>query len=299
MKSSFDSIKKSIQVLDVTKKYKNFTLDNINFIANHGQITALVGANGAGKTTLISIMTDQLAADRGKILYGEYDLYKDHTEIKSDLGLVQDYNCFYEQYHVDDIRRIMKGFFKEWCDDYFYGLLDGFGLRTNVPISNFSQGMKKKLLFSVALSHKAQYIILDEITSELDPLTRNDVMEILRTHADQGATVVFSTHVTSDVDNFADRLLMLDKGKLVMDDMLDNIRNNYLTIKFSKSDVEKAEALSEQQNSYMTKMGQNYIVLCKRQGGVERNFNGTVPTVEDIMMLYIRGGRNVNTDYLD
>ncbi len=255
MKNSFDAGGNSIAVSNVTKRYANFTLDDISFEACSGQITALVGANGAGKTTLISIMTDQLAADDGKIQYGGLDLQKNRMEIKSALGLVQDYNCFYEQYRPNDVRRIMKGFFKDWSDDCFYGLLDDFGLQTNAPISSFSQGMKKKLLFAAALSHKAQYIILDEITSELDPLTRNDIMEILRMRADQGAAVLFSTHITSDVDNYADHLLMLDRGKLVLVDSLNNIRENYLVLKFPKEDVEKAEALSKRLDSKMTKMG--------------------------------------------
>ena len=299
MKNFIDDNKKSILVSNVVKNYRDFTLDNVSFEAAKGEITALVGANGAGKTTLISIMTDQLVADAGRILYGNYDLQKNKIEIKSDLGLVQDYNCFYEQYQVNDIRRIMKGFFKDWSDDCFFGLLDDFGLKANVTLSSFSQGMKKKLLFAVALSHKAQYIILDEITSELDPLTRNDIMEILRIRADQGATVVFSTHITSDVDNYADRLLMLDRGKLVVDDTLDNIRENYLILKFPKADVEKAKVLAKQLDSHMAKMGQNYIVLCKRKEAGAWDCNVAVPTVEDIMMLFIRGGKNKDADYFD
>lgn len=105
-------MKDSIIVSNVTKRSANFSLDDISFEAGSGQITALVGANGAGKTTLISIMTDQLAADAGRAQYGGYDLRRDKVEIKSNLGLVQDYNCFYEKYRADDIRRIMKGFFK-------------------------------------------------------------------------------------------------------------------------------------------------------------------------------------------
>lgn len=143
MKKSFDANKESIVVSNITKNYKNFTLDNINFEASSGQITALVGGNGAGKTTLISILTDQLAANAGEIQYGNYNLHQNKSEIKSKLGLVQDYNCFYEQYHANDIRCIMKGFFKDWSDDCFYGLLDEFSLQPNVSISSFSQGMKK------------------------------------------------------------------------------------------------------------------------------------------------------------
>lgn len=168
-----------------------------------------------------------------------------------------------------------------------------------MPISDFSQGMKKKLLFAAALSHQAQYIILDEITSELDPLTRNDIMEILKGRADRGAAVVFSTHITSDVDNYADRLLMLDRGKLVLEDSLDNIRENYLILKFPKEDMEKAEEVSRRLDSKMTKMGQNYIVLCEKGNGIERDFDAVVPTVEDLMMLYIRGGSHDDTEYLD
>lgn len=299
MKNLSDNNKRAIQVSNVIKRYRNFTLDNVSFEAAGGEITALVGANGAGKTTLLSIMTDQLAADAGRIQYGGLDLQKNRIEIKSALGLVQDYNCFYEQYHPNDVRRIMKGFFKDWSDDCFCNLLSAFDLQPNAAISSFSRGMKKKLLFAVALSHKAQYIILDEITSELDPLTRNDIMEILKARADQGTTVVFSTHITSDVDNFADRLVMLDRGKLVLNDTLENIRSNYLILKFSKDEMEKAKELCRHLDSHMTKIGQNYIVLCKRKEQVAWNSNTTVPTVEDIMMLFIRGGRNGNADYFD
>lgn len=299
MKNSFNVGSHSISVSNVTKRYAHFTLDDISFEAASGQITALVGANGAGKTTLISIMTDQLAADTGRIQYDGLDLHKNRIEIKSTLGLVQDYNCFYEQYRANDVRYIMKGFFRNWSDDCFYGLLESFELRPDVPIFSFSQGMKKKLLFAAALSHEAPYIILDEITSELDPLTRNDIMEILRKRADQGAAVVFSTHITSDVDNYADRLLMLDRGRIVLDESLEDIRRNYLILKFSKEDIEKARALSERLDVHMTKMGQSYIVLCKKGEGIEQGLNAVVPTVEDMMMLYIRGGSYDDTVYLD
>lgn len=290
---------KSIQGIEIRKEYEGFSLDNISFEAKAGEITALVGANGAGKTTLLSILTDQRAPSEGQIFYGGCDLTKNRIQIKKEIGLVQDYNCFYEEYTCNDIKKIMKGFYEKWSDTYFYKLLNIFGLPLRAPMSNFSQGMKKKRLFSVALSHDAQFIILDEITSELDPVTRNDIMEILRDHAEKGATVLFSTHITNDVDRYADRLLMLDKGKLVMNETLSNIRTDYSILEFDLEEFEEAKKVSQELNSQFVKLGHNYLLLTKTEKIINVKCRKAVPTVEDIIMVCIQGGRNEDFDNVD
>jgi len=297
--NEFYSKDKSIKAIEISKEYERFKLDRISFEAKAGEITALVGANGAGKTTLLSILTDQRAADSGQILYGGCGLSENKIKIKEEMGLVLDYNCFYEKYTCNDVRKIMKGFYEKWSDDYFYKLLDIFELPRETPTSSFSRGMKKKLLFSTALSHNAQFIIMDEITSELDPVTRNDVMEILKTHANQGAAVLFSTHITSDADHYADRLLMLDKGKLLMNEKLETLRKDYSILEFALEDFEAAKRVSEALNLPFARLGHNYLVLVKTENISNIKCRKTVPTVEDIIMVCIQGGRNEDIDNID
>lgn len=289
----------SISAIELSKKYQKFCLDCISFEAKPGEITALVGANGAGKTTLLSILTDQRMADKGQVLYGEYDLQKHKIQIKKQLGAVHDYNCFYEKYTCKDIRTIMKGFYEEWSDIHFNKLLDIFELPAKLPLSNFSQGMKKKVMFSTALSHNAQFLVLDEITSELDPVTRNDIMGILKEQAEQGVAVLLSTHITNDADHYADRVLMLDQGRLVLNETLDEIRTRYFIAEFSAEEYQKGKRLSRELCAPFAKLGYRYLLLTKKEKLKNIACRKVEPTIEDIMMVYIQGGRDEDLDCID
>lgn len=278
----------AIEIKNLTKEYPNFKLDNINLNIQSGTIVGLIGENGAGKTTLIKAILDIVNVKSGIIKIFNKD-YKD-LSIKDDIGIVLDNTFFPEILNYNDINTILKDIYKTWDSNLFFKLLNDFGIDKKSKIKTLSKGMKKKVEIATALAHHPKILILDEPTSGLDPIVRNEVLDIfLDFIKDEEHTILFSTHITTDLEHIADRIIFIDHGKKIIDKDRDDIFDNYGILKcddkqFDKLD--KEDIIKYKKNRY------NYEVLVANKNKIENKYKDVIIdkiTLEDLMLFVIKG----------
>ena len=218
----------SIEIKNLTKRYKTFTLDNISLSIPKGYIMGFVGENGAGKTTTIKTMLNIAKRDEGQITILAQDIDKDEISIKSKIGYVSG-NLFYPKKTLKEVTKYYKSFYDEWDDDLYLDYLKKFNLDSNKRIDELSKGMQLKYQITLALSHHAELLILDEPTSGLDPVARDNLLELFQTIIEnEEATIFFSTHITSDLEKCADYVTFIKDGRIIescsKDDLIDKYR---------------------------------------------------------------------------
>ncbi|MED4069850.1 ABC transporter ATP-binding protein [Priestia endophytica] len=237
-------MKNVIELKNINKTYKEFKIENLSLNVKRGFVTGFIGANGAGKSTTIKMIMNLIKNDSGSVSVFGKD-YKNHEqEIKQRIGFVFDENIFYERWNLKQIKRFISKAYKNWNDKTFYEYVELFELPLNLKIKNFSKGMKMKASLALALSHKAELIIMDEPTSGLDPVVRREILDILyELMQDEQKTIFFSSHITTDLDRIADYITFIHKGKLIFSEDVHSIAENYAIIKGETNlldpDVEK------------------------------------------------------------
>ncbi|MFO7809866.1 MAG: ABC transporter ATP-binding protein [Candidatus Delongbacteria bacterium] len=223
---------KIIEINGVTKEFEGFKLDNISFGLEKGYIMGFIGPNGAGKTTTIRLIMNLLKKDSGDIKIFGMDNSKDEVAIKDRIGFVYEESYFYEHLTVKKMKDIIAPFYSRWDDEKFADYCEIFGLLLNKKIRDLSKGTKMKFSLAVALSHNAELLILDEPTSGLDPVFRDKLMDILREEIqDENKSILFSTHITSDLEKIADYITFINNGRIVFSDQKDVLLENYKIIK--------------------------------------------------------------------
>lgn len=220
------------------------------------------------------------------------DMGKNEKQIKDRIGVVLDSGGFYEDLSLDEMKKILAPAYSSWCEQDYQSYLERFSLNPKEKIKNLSRGMKVKYALALALSHKAELLIMDEPTSGLDPLSRIQLLNVLRDYMEQGGKgVLFSTHITSDLDKIADMLIMINEGRIVFQEEKDQLMDRYRIIKGSKGDLNeniRSLFLSIHETDFgFTGMTSHISQIQKRLPNilVER------PTVEDIMLSYIERGK--------
>ena len=232
-----------IEITGLKKKYDNkFELGEIDIDIPSGSIVGLIGENGAGKTTLIKSILNIIKIDKGNIKIFGKD-YKNEN-VKEEIGVVLDNTFFPELLTPKDINNSMKSIYKNWDSDLYFSYLKEFDLPENKTIKSLSKGMRKKLEIATSLAHKPKLLILDEPTSGLDPVIRSEVLDIfLKFIEDDENSILLSTHITSDLEHIADKIVFIDEGKIVLEKSRDEIMDDYAILKcdidyFSKIDKE-------------------------------------------------------------
>ena len=223
----------ALSVTGLTKHYDSgFTLDDVTFDLPSGYIMGLVGPNGAGKSTLIKLILNMTARDAGRIEVLGLDAMADEERVKEQLGVVLDSSYFIEYMTVDAVERTSRPMYPLWDHNLFDTYLRQFGLGRNKKIKDLSRGMQMKLMLAVALSHDAKLLILDEPTSGLDVLSRDELMDILSDYvADGGHSVIFSTHITADLERCADFLAYITNGMLYYSGPKDEFEDAFRLVK--------------------------------------------------------------------
>ena len=284
-------MKKMIEIKNLKKKYDNqFQLGEINLDIPSGCIVGLIGENGAGKTTLIKSMLNIIKIDSGDIRIFDKDIIKQEEEIKEDIGAVLDNMFFPEILTANDINSVMRDIYKNWDSDLFYRYLSDFNLPDNKKIKTLSKGMRKKLEIAVALAHHPKLLILDEPTSGLDPVIRNDILDIfLDFIQDENHSILLSTHITSDLEHVADKIIFIDKGKVVLNEDRDELLDNYGIL---KCDIDKFDDISKEDIIRYKKNKYNYDVLVENRNKMSKKYKDCIIdkiTLEDLMVLIIKG----------
>lgn len=280
-----------VEIKKLKKKYdNNFELGEINLEIPSGYIIGLIGENGAGKTTLIKSILNIINKDSGEIKIFNKDYKKYESFIKEDIGVVLDGMFFPEILTPNDINTVMKDTYKEWNKELFYKYLNDFKIPNNKKIKDLSNGMRKKLEIGTALSHKPKLLILDEPTSGLDPVVRDDILDIfLDFIKDEEHTILLSTHITSDLEHIADKIIFLDNGKVILNENKDELLDNYGVLKCDKDSfdkISKDDIISYKKNKY------NYEVLIKDKNKMKKKYKDSVIdkiTLEELMILVIKG----------
>lgn len=279
-----------LEVNDISKSYKNFSLEHITFSVPCGMICGMIGENGAGKTTTISCIMDMLKPDSGNVHVFGMDYEHAARKIKSRIGLVMDGLDQNPFLYVRDIDKIMRRLYQNWDSDCFSSFLDRFKLPLDKRVKDLSKGMSVKLNFAIALSHGAELLILDEATSGLDPVMRDEILALLQEFVmDENHSVLISSHITSDLDKIADYILFIHEGKVSFYKSRDEIEENYGVLRCGK---ELFEALSpDDYDAYIQETYSFHVLLNNRQA-VEHCFRDILvdpATIEDIMLFYVKG----------
>ncbi|GIN74546.1 ABC transporter ATP-binding protein [Bacillus sp. J14TS2] len=233
-----------VEFKNVTKCFKDFSLENINLQIKQGCVTGFIGANGAGKSTTMKLMMNLLQADAGEISVFGLDYAHHEKEIKERMGFVYDSNVFYKDLNLKDLRHIVAPAYKNWRNEQFYDYIKKFELPLNKAIKTFSKGMQMKTSLAMALSHDAEFIMMDEPTAGLDPVFRRELLDILQDIMENGKrTLFFSTHITSDLERIADYITFIQKGEILFNDSMDDVQDRYALVKGSvhliNHDIEK------------------------------------------------------------
>ncbi len=225
-----------LDVKNLRKDFKEFSLKNISFSIPRGFIMGFIGPNGAGKSTTIKLIMNLLKKDTGEIKLFGLDNIEHENEIKNRIGFVYDENYFYEELTVLEMKRMVAPFYKNWDESIFQKYLKEFNLSTKKKIKELSKGMKMKFSLAMALSHKAEFLIMDEPTSGLDPLIRSELLEILfHLMQDENKGILFSTHITSDLDKIADYITLLHEGEIIFSKEKEEILDQYAIVKGDKN----------------------------------------------------------------
>ena len=216
-----------LSVRKLAKTYPKFRLKEISFDLREGMITGFIGRNGAGKTTTINSILTFVQPDSGEVLYRGTLLGEDEQNIRRKIGFVSAGMTYYTRKKLKVITGVTKSFYPEWDDAAYEKYMRAFGLEEDKTPAELSNGMKIKYALALALSHGAELFILDEPTSGLDPVSREELVEVFLRLKDEGKTILFSTHITSDLEKCADRILFLQQGELKADDDLESFRRSY------------------------------------------------------------------------
>lgn len=284
-----------LEVKNLRKNYKDFSLKDVSFKLDRGYIMGFIGQNGAGKSTTIKLIMNLLKRDGGEIKIFGKDNIKHEIEVKNKIGFVYDECYFYEELTVLEMKEIIAPFYKEWDDDLFNRYIKEFDIPPKKKIKDLSKGMKMKFSLAIALSHNADLLIMDEPTSGLDPVVRSEILDILSdTIQDENKSVFFSTHITSDLDKIADYIILIDNGEIVLSAAKDDILDNYGLVKGSKELIDndiKKNFVGININKY------GFEGLAYNKNKVKRIFGEKVviekPTLEDIMLYHTRRDFNV------
>lgn len=279
-----------INVNQLRKDYRDFSLKSIDFQIKKGTITGFVGPNGSGKTTTIKCLLNLIHRDSGTITIFGLDSIKQEREIKDQLGIVLDVGYYYEDLTLNEMKRLIAPIYSAWDDKAYQYYLQKFDLPADRKIKDLSKGMRMKYSILLAISHNAKLFIMDEPTSGLDPLVRNDLVEILKYLIQDGEkTVFFSTQITSDLDKMADDIIFLFDGGIFLQGTKDEINNNHVIVKGPN------ELLNKDTEKYFIgihKTPYGIKGLSDNKAAIKRllkdNAIYEVPTIEDLLLYYTR-----------
>ncbi len=275
---------RKIRAKGLSKNFDKFKLGPNDFAIKKGFVTGFIGKNGMGKTTTIKALLSLINYD-GEIFLDDKKI--EDLSYLQDVGLVMDDSFLGKDWTLDLVNKAMSVGYENWDEKSFYSYLDKFNLDRNKKVEELSRGMKIKLMIAIALSHQAKILILDEPTSGLDPAMRDELVDmILDFMEDEENTVLFSTHITQDLDRIADYIVFIDEGQIVFEGLKDEFYDKFLLIKGGLEDFEKIKNIKIL-GQKMTKV--NFEALILREDYKEnQNLVAEVPSIDQIMIYYGR-----------
>lgn len=276
----------AIEVVNLRKTFPQFQLVDVSFQLPTGTIMGFVGENGAGKTTTIKCLLNLLQKDRGEVKLLGLDYVEHDTAIKEQIGVVFDDLYVPETLNATQINHILEKIFANWDEAYYVELLKRFKIPIKKPIKQLSRGMRMKLSIAMALAHHPKLLILDEPTSGLDPIVRDEILDLfLEFMQDEERSILFSSHITSDLEKIADYITFIHNGEILFSESKDTLLYEYGIWRGTKEealDLPKHAIISERLNSFG-------LELLVKRNEVSPIFELTRPSIEDIMLFYVKG----------
>ena len=277
----------AIEVNNLTKQYPGFSLSDVSFQLPQGSILGLVGENGAGKTTTIKMIMNAIRRDGGTVrVLGVDNQDVAFNEVKNDIGIVLDEAYFPEVMTAKQVGAIMKRTYRNWDDDYYSRSLVKLSLPENKAFKDFSRGMKMKLAISVALSHHPKLLVLDEATSGLDPIIRDEILDIFNDFTrDETHSILLSSHIVSDLEKICDYIAFIHKGKLVLCEEKDRLLEKFTVVGLSKEEfrmLPRQNVLGYKENEYGVE------VLLPRSS-MPKAAKSERTTLENIILFLVKG----------
>lgn len=284
---------------NVNKKYEksNFAIKDISFSVPEGSIVGFIGENGAGKSTTMNCILNVIRRDSGTIEIFGREMTDEDIDSRENIGVVYDSNNFPEYLTAKQLADILGRIYSKWDDFCFEQFLRRFGLPESQKIKSYSRGMSMKLAIAVALSHDSKLLILDEATSGLDPIMRDEILDVLLEFVKQeNHSILLSSHITSDLEKIADYIVFIHNGEIILNKTKDELIYEYGVIRCSENDFHNI--LSEDILSSMKKDYQ-IDVLIKNRKLIEKKYKNLIVdsvSLDEIMLLLVKGERNARID---
>ncbi|MCI9056685.1 MAG: ABC transporter ATP-binding protein [Oscillospiraceae bacterium] len=280
----------ALTVSGLTKRYEGFTLADISFEVPQGTITGLIGENGAGKSTTLHSILGLVHRDGGEISILGAPAEGLQPEARENIGVVFDGTNFSEELTPKRLNKVLKGVYSSWDEGYFLALLNKLSLPVSKKIKSFSKGMKAKLSIAAAFAHHPKLLILDEATSGLDPVMRDDMLDMfLEFVQDEENSILLSSHITSDLEKVADHIIFLHEGRLIFSKPKDELLENYGIVKCGAAQF---EAIDRQDIITCRKQEYEWQVLVSDRNSAQKRYPNAMvipASIDEIMLLYVRG----------
>ena len=278
----------AIELNGITKRYEGFLLDNVSLVLPQGSIMGLVGENGAGKSTTIKLIMNAIQRDGGTIrVLGEDNTTRDFLDVKQDIGIVLDEAYYPEVLTPVQVGAVMKLTYKKWDDPTYQNRLKQLDIPLKKQFRDFSRGMKMKLAIAVALSHQPKLLILDEATSGLDPMVRDEILTLFNDFTrDEAHSILLSSHIVSDLEKVCDYIAFLHKGKLMLCEEKDRLLEEYAIVKTTQSALDQFPA----DTVVSSKSGQYGVEALVRKARLPHGVQTEFTTLETIILFLAKGG---------
>lgn len=281
-----------LELENISKTFpkSNFTLDNLTFSLPYGSILGFVGENGAGKTTTIGCILNTIRKDSGTVkLFGQ-EMQDDNTALREKIGVVYDGNNFPGFWTARQLSQVMSGFYTRWDHALFQTYLQHFELPETQKIKHFSRGMTMKLAIAAALSHHPQLLILDEATSGLDPIMRDEMLDVFLDFVqEEDHSILLSSHITSDLEKVADYIAFIHDGRLILTASKDDLIYRYAVLRCKESQF---QALDPADVIAFRKRDFQIDVLVADGKAAEKKYHTIVTdhvSIDEIMLLLVKG----------
>lgn len=275
-----------LKIENVCKNYPSFSLNHINFQVPAGCIMGFIGENGAGKSTTIKLILDLIQKDSGMIEVLGQDSTKISRDMKEHIGVVLDEANFSQELNYKDINKIMKHLYKTWDSHKFMQMMKEGAIPPDRKFKDYSKGMKMKLSIAAAVCHDTWLLIMDEATSGLDPVSREEVLDfLLEFIQDERHAVFISSHILSDLEKVCDYITLIHKGSIIFSEVKDELIEKYGILKCGKdemADIDAEAIIGMRENAF----GTEALVLKNR---IPEGFVVDFATLDEIMLFYVKG----------
>lgn len=280
-----NTVTNSIEIKNLSRRFRQFTLDRVSFSVPKGAVVGFIGENGAGKSTTIKAVLGLLKKDGGEIAVLGEDPYKMKPQTKEKIGVVFDSMPFPPSLTAAQLDKVLKGIYKSWDSKIFYYYLNRFGLPTANKLSSYSKGMEMRLSIAAALSHSPELLVLDEPTGGLDPVMRSEILDILLEFMqDENHSVLMSTHITSDLEHIADYICFIHNGRIVFFEERNEMLEKYRILKCTDeqlASVDKTDIVGLRKgrftNEILTAAADKYP-----------DITADTASIDDIMVYYVK-----------